>query len=257
MKTKIAVFFAFVLASVAFYFSGLGSSTSANIAFSFFIGLLPMAYGYAAFRFFGFRNFQGKSILLLTAGVSLWVLGDVFWWMLTGGIGQVSAADFIYVLGYFILGTGFLFQIFVMDDAKKGFSKAAAVLLFAVVTAFAYFKFFPVFWDESLAFSENIVASAYTLGDFVLVLVALLISFFAISGSYSRGWLIMALATLLTFMGDVQYALNYSEYSGGGLWDYWYYSGYLMYALGFAVIQNSAQATMRKTVINDKKKNKN
>ncbi len=210
--------------------------------------IIPAVFGFFAFRYFGIKTLSGKSLLFLLIGVMSWVLGDILWWML-GADGSVTFADFVYLIGYLSISTGIVFGVKTIDSNFFSNKKRLLMIcMIAVIAVVIYFKVFPLAWNPESTPLENMVASGYVLGDFIILISTVAIILTALGGSFSRPWIVIGIGVLSIWIADIYYFLNLDTYKGGNLIDLGWIYGYLLFALGFIFMKETAEKAIESDI---------
>ncbi|MFH2020614.1 MAG: hypothetical protein ABIJ34_04320 [archaeon] len=214
-------------------------------------GLITLVFGYLAIRYFGMKTLQGKSILVLSASVFIWLLADMLWSIIFGDA-IVSFADVLYLMGYPLMFLGVYYGILIVKEDFFSDRKRVLLVLGAIVLCgLLYFKFFPLAWDPESSAVVNIVTSGYVLADMLLIIPVILLVALVIGGSFSYPWILIGVAVFLDIIGDFYYNLNSATYSKGDLVDVVWYLGYLLFAIAFIHMKANAESLLK---IADKKK---
>ncbi len=234
-----------LIISVIHYFR-IGGEQYDNIAtvINIITLLITIYFGYSAVKYFGLKTMQGKSVLCIMISMVSWLIGDMIWLVNENAI--VSIADAFWLVAYPILGLAILYGIKTFSPDFFSQKKKLIVLgLILAVLVIIYFKFFPLSWDSEISIIENIVISGYIIVDLLLLMLIILLVLLVFSGFYSQAWIVIAIGITCTLTGDLYYAVNYESYSGGDLIDLAWYFGYLLYGLGFALMEWNAKKALR------------
>jgi diguanylate cyclase (GGDEF)-like protein len=158
-------------------------------------------------------GFRGVSVhrpphprgwLLLLAGFSGWVLGDLVWkiqsWSAPPPFPDPS--DAVYLASYGLLGAGVLAMV---RTRRSGSDRAAfldaAILTTGVAVPAAVFVIAPMTADTSLSTLGKVVASAYPLGD--VFLLAALARLLTSAGARNSSYRLLMSALVVTTVTDV------------------------------------------------------
>jgi hypothetical protein len=243
-KYLIAPAIYFILIFLVYYFRLGGEQfDSITLVISVVTPLITILFGYIALRYFSIRTSQGKCIFFLVLASVFWLLGDFIWDYIDSNV--VSAADYFYWIGYILVVVAMFFGVRVinpllLNDKKKVGIVLAILLVFTSV----YFNFFPLIWDSEISLRENIGTYAYIIADLLILLSAMFLLFFITSGSYKIPWILIAIGTLLDWIGDAYYALNYETYSVTDLVDTTWLLSYLLWAAAFILMKHNAQKAL-------------
>lgn len=246
----LAGFFVIVTAIYVFMIGGESHGFLSNLLF-----LIPPAFavaaGMRAASVYGLKNAHGSALFLLTLGFAAWLVGEAIWFYLRV-IRNVdpfpSLADFFYLVGYPLLFIGLLIELGQEKISLRDFNPFIRTMLAvsASVVGFAVL-YFGVFlaYDATAPLMDNLIAVSYGVGDFLLILPAVLI--LKTTLDYQRGklyspWLFLFFGLALTLIADVLYAIFIEQYSSS-LWPYtmidlFWIAGYLSLANGFFGIRS-------------------
>lgn len=136
---------------------------------------------------YGLKSAHGKAFLCLTAGVALFLLGELLWvyYSMVGTDPFPSLADIFYLLAYPFFFYGFLKEIQLAEIKLSPKKILLATTIFIVLSAvFFYAVFASIEVSGGIA---NVIAFLYILGDIVLVLCLVFLAFIIIE--YRRGWI--------------------------------------------------------------------
>jgi diguanylate cyclase (GGDEF)-like protein/PAS domain S-box-containing protein len=189
------------------------------------------------------RPDTARAWWMIWLGLALTVAGDVSWTIYELVTQQdppfPSFADALYVAGYPFLTLGLILLCWVHRPARSDILDAAIIGTGFALTSWTLFLD-PYLSDNSYPWFERVVLAAYPAMDIPLVAAAalLLLTPAARSGSFVR----LAVAVLLTIVGDVVYAqqLISNTYVDGGLLDSTWLIAYVMW--GAAALSASPEA---------------
>ncbi|HEY0698272.1 MAG TPA: GGDEF domain-containing protein, partial [Micromonospora sp.] len=167
---------------------------------------LAIAVGFRGVRVH--RPSHPRGWLLLLAGFSGWVVGDLVWkvqsWYAPPPFPDPS--DAVYLASYGLLGAGVLAMV---RTRRSGSDRAAfldaAILTTGIAVLTAVFVIKPVGSNESLSTLAKVVASAYPVGD--VFLLATLARMLTSPGSRSSSYRLLMAALLVTTVSDVTWNL--------------------------------------------------
>jgi hypothetical protein len=204
---------------------------------------LIMGFGIYAVRQFGIGSKHGKALAFLTAGISLWVIGDLLY-MVTEDILQKQAfpsyIDVIYLLGYPVVLVGLYIEIkspMLRDVFSRQQKLAFPGVFLLLATLYIFFIYAPA---SGNTFAENVIMILYNIGDIVLIFYSL--SVLAIANQYRQGsffesWIFVFAGLIIIFIADILYALYFNEYDLGNFYyiiiDLTYFLGYLSISYAF------------------------
>jgi hypothetical protein len=165
---------------------------------------LGILLGIDAIAFFGLKTSQAKGILLILLGLMLWYFADLaaaFEWL------PRSWRDPIYFIGYIGLIGGEIFGILTIKENFFQEKKYYLGFFAAFVACFLLYWLFPLGWDSSATFMENVFVGGYLVLDlWVFVPIAYIISF-AFTGAFSKPWIIVSAGLLTTGIADFLFTL--------------------------------------------------
>ena len=232
--------FAYVLLVIAaFYFrESLGRL---NDMISIITPAITVYFGYKAYKFFGSKSLQGKSILLITICMGLFLFGDFYWILHDKEV--ISIADLLWLLGYPFFIVGIYLGVIIIDPDFFKQRKNMLVTGLLLIVAAMYLKFFPLSWNSEAGFLENLVTYGYVIADVMLLFFTLLVvyvSYLIRSGKYFKFWVAVGIGNILFLVADSLYAINYATYISGDFVDMIWILGYIAYAIGFIILVDNA-----------------
>jgi hypothetical protein len=206
-----------------------------------FTPLICLFFGYKAIRYFGLKTKQGKSALFITLGIGLWFLADVLWMILFDGA-VISIADIFYLLPYILIPIGIsLGALTINPEFFKDTKKIVIMIILEILLILFFFKVLTIPWSNDIGFIENLVTSGYVIGDLMLLISLSFLLFSILSGKFKLPWIMIAIGTLINFLGDIFYAINYNNYNSGDLIDVSWIIAYLFFGLGLYLLKNTAE----------------
>lgn len=255
-----ALFSFFVISSV-FYVLMLGGEANRFITNALFLvpPFLAVALGLGAMQVYGWRNAHGLSLGLLSLGFGSWFVGEVIWFVLRIIMNidpYPSVADIFYLLGYPLLFIGLLLELkeqrLEIRDIDP-FTRTLVVFFLFVLYAFVlYFQLF-LAYDPSASLIENFTAISYGLGDFVLIIPAVLVLKTTLDfqkGRLYTPWLAVFTGLFLTLIADLLYSIYTEQYSATlfpyNLIDLFWIGGYLALAYGFFGIRSVIESAHKR-----------
>ena len=149
------------------------------------------------------RPAHRRGWLLILAGLSGWVAGDLLWqaesW---GGTAPFPApSDAVYLASYGVLGAGVLAMV---RTRRSGSDRAAfldaAILTTGVAVLATVFVIAPVGRDATLSTMAKVVSSAYPVGD--VFLLGMLAKVFASPGARNSSFRLLLAALVITTVAD-------------------------------------------------------
>ncbi len=215
--------------------------------------LIPIIFGYVTIKYFGLKSMHGKSIMLLTIGLALWLIADTYW-IFDSTI--PSVADLFYLTGYIFFAASFIYSIRIVDPNYDFFKDKSKVFLMAtsiVLGIIVYMDFFTITWDSNISVIKNIVTTGYVLADALLIIILFIIIGIVFVSRYNLVWILILIATTLVFIADVLYGINYSDYDLGDNLDLLWYFSYLTYASAIIFLKSITEKSIQELSIQEKK----
>jgi hypothetical protein len=179
--------------------------------------------GVSAVLRIGTRGRLGRSLINITVGLLLWLIGEVIWVVFEYGLGIdpfPSLADFFYLVAYIPLFIGIYLQV--QGEAVKAWRNRLLVLALLSASLVAIVSYAGIYlaYDPTATMLENSIAMAYGLDDLVLVLVGLFV--YALSVEYRGGRLAVAgwfflLGLVAILAADILFAIFVDPYEAGEL----------------------------------------
>lgn len=159
--------------------------------------VLTGAYGLAHHRP---AHLRGWAFLL--AGFGGWVVGDVLWWLDPAPGSALPAADVVYLTSYAVLAAGLLSMLHTRRDGAGAatFLDASIVTVGAGVLV-AVFLVAPVTGDAGVSLADKVIATAYPLGD--LLLMAIAARMWASPGGRTPSYRLLVAALVMVLLADV------------------------------------------------------
>lgn len=222
--------------------------TEAIFVLSSFMPVLALIY---TLKIYGFDRGHGKALFFIFLSFAALFIGEVIWaiYDFLDVDPFPSIADYFYILSYPLLFIG-LFEELEMSKVKwSSNSRLSKVLMglvgfFLVVLVF-YFGIY-LAYDPEVTLFENVVAMLYSVGDLVLIGLALFV--LRIMNEFQGGlffysWLSVFIGLFLTLIADIAFSIYNAPYEEGifvynvildGVW----MAAYLSFAYGFASMAN-------------------
>jgi len=226
-----------------------------NYLYSFLFGLIPLIGGMVAMtrvrRWGGFKSAVGKAVFFIGAGLSLWGTGDSIWayynFFLHIGVPYPSLADVAFLPSIFFYGLGTVYlakatglKIVLENRYAKIFAAVATTIVFLV----SYYVLVIVARGGVLISSDStltktILDIAYPLGDFVSLMLAVVISGFAfryLKSKYRYDIIAVLMGLAVMFVGDAvfSYTTTINTFYNGSVEDLIFTIG--MFLLTFGVL---------------------
>lgn len=238
------VFYCIALSSYIFIGSGNMYSIT-NVLYTFTPFMATVSAGYALYRY-GFQGDRTKTFFLLTLGMLCWFLGEItydFYQYILVEVPYPSFADVFFLLSYPLLLIGLLNELQIahlswskITSANKFLFLVLTFLLSILVIYFGIYKAFNP--DETLV--SNIVAMAYGVGDFILLMAVMLLLVYVLEfreGLLFRTWFSLFLSFSCIIVGDILFALYNDAYQANNTFyktviDSFYMFGYIFFAHG-------------------------
>ena len=165
------------------------------------IAVLAMATGF--WGVLAHRPAHARGWVLLSAGFSGWVVGDLLWQIESWDAmpSFPAPSDAVYLASYAVLGAGVLAMV---RTRRSGSDRSAfldaAILTAGVAVLVTVFVIAPVGRDTSLSTAAKVVSSAYPVGD--VFLLATLASMLTSSGARNSSYRLLLAALALTTVTD-------------------------------------------------------
>ena len=166
--------------------------------------VLAMASGFSGVL--AHRPAHPRGWLLLLAGFSGWVVGDLLWQLESWDAmpSFPAPSDAVYLASYAVLGAGVLAMV---RTRGSGGDRAAfldaAILTTGVAVLVTVFVIAPVGRDASLSTAAKVVSSAYPVGD--VFLLATLAGIFTSPGARNGSYRLLLAALALTTVTDTMW----------------------------------------------------
>ena len=248
---KIILSYAVLLFFVFFFnpFSEILSFKNYLIVFSSFF---PIYFAYKAYKFFGIKNYQGKSMFFI--GLSMFFGGLGRFILISESLNNLISADifFIFLRPFFGLGI-----FFALKTINPEFYKDKKTILPLAFIGLAVSIIYVFLFQLKLNFNsyEKSLYSVYILLDAVLI--AFVVIFFYLAylvrkGLYKMVWLHLAIGAIFFGLSQSYYIYNPDSYVVGTVFDLGWGFGFLL----FATAINSLLVLTKKIIsISKKKKN--
>lgn len=213
---------------------------SYNYLYGFLFGLIPLVAGIIAmgkFRIWsGFQSAVGKGVFFVGLGIFCWGMGAMFWAYYNFFVGvsvpYPSLADIFYAPSIFFYGLG-AFYLSGATGAKFGFKNTYAKIFVVVAPIVVLFLSYyllvviargGVFVSEGEPLLKTVLDIVYPLGDFVGLLLAVIISglsFKYLGGKYKSDIFAILLGIGVMFVSDAtfSYTTTVGTYYNGSFVD--------------------------------------
>jgi|YelNatPaOPRAMG01_1025707.scaffolds.fasta_scaffold01767_12 hypothetical protein len=199
----------------------------------------PVAAGFLLIKKYGiFNSLFGKCFSFLTAGLTLWFLGE-FLWPIYSRVLNVempfpSLMDFLWMGGYIFIGIGvyIIFTIFKPNLVLKRLTRFLIIFLTLIVILAIIFLTPIIYYKAS--FLEQVIYCYYLIADIIILSLLMVVYRIFKGGEISKAWLILVLGIIVIFLADIFFNLATSINSEFylSLGDLIYINGYSLTALG-------------------------
>jgi len=204
-----------------------------------------------ASRIYGFKSANGRAIILIAAGLVVWAIAEIVWYVLQSFMGNndfPTVTDIFFLLAYPIWGFG-IYQGFTTAEVKLvRVRKSLLTLVFSasiiLTILVSYFGIYQAY-DPNADLLANIVAIFYGLGDLVLIILSLLTILVASEyrgGKLASFWKTMAAGFFVFLVADILFAMYRDQFMADikpyAYIDLMWLSGYLLIA--YAMLENYA-----------------
>ncbi|MBS7655589.1 hypothetical protein KEJ50_03715 [Candidatus Bathyarchaeota archaeon] len=185
-----------------------------------------------------FNSLFGKCFFFLTAGLTLWFLGEALWPIYTRILNiepsSPSLMDFLWMIGYIFIGVG-VYWVFTIFKPKL-ILKRAALLLIVFLTLIAVLTIVyltPIIYKGSSAL-EQFIYGYYLAMDIIILSLLTTVHMVFKGGKVSKPWLILIAGLTVTFLADIFFNLAISVNSELylSIGDLIYINGYSLIGLG-------------------------
>jgi hypothetical protein len=169
-------------------------------------------------RRFGFVGSHGKAWLMFLGAATSWCLAETTWAIYDLVYNQnpfPSVADIFYVVGYPLF---FGFLMYYIKPVKKAITRKMLVTAIVIAACLAIPCVYIAYSsDPKVTLLENLLSTAYPVGDAILLVPALLgISLF-FRGEVSFSWTIICIGIVFFTIGDIGFQIttfNNTYYAG-------------------------------------------
>lgn len=207
-----------------------------DVKVSLFAVLASVA-GFHAFKFYGGKTANGRILLLLAIGVSLWSVGELSWAyqeiVLGIEVPLSSVSDVFWLLGYPFFIVGFHRLLKFGGGLRIDRKQVAFLCILLVFAGLSAYGFYPNLVSEELSALDKSVVFGYVVLDFVLIALAMGAAFSFWGGKIFNSWVVVLLAVLAFTAADILYSFLAEQYETGGLFDVLWDASYVLLALGF------------------------
>ncbi|MBU0660621.1 hypothetical protein KKG22_00395 [Patescibacteria group bacterium] len=186
-----------------------------------FFPVLAIVSGFMLARMYGVKNKNGQILLLFTAGLVCWTLGETIWYMFEQYLAVdpfPSSADVFFLLGYPLLLMALLKKFRLLDITTKQLRAFVAwpykVIVLLAIVLVSYFGIYGAY-DMDSSFLENIMAMSYGVGDLVLIVAAIIAGvgvFMYKGGKFARFWRGIVIAFVFFLLADIFFGIYNTPY---------------------------------------------
>ena len=178
---------------------------------------------------------------LFSLGMGVWFLGELTWaiyvLVLDVPLPYPSAADVFYISGYVFFGAGLFGYVLLFRKVLTAKKTAAASLLCAagaLLTAWVLIVPVASSPEDPLTWALDF---AYPSLDILLLAGAIFGLAIFIGGKLGRSWLVLILAVVFDFLGDVTFSIMSANgtYYSGSVSDFFFLWSYALFTLAFYV----------------------
>ncbi|MCX8178733.1 MAG: hypothetical protein N3D75_02820 [Candidatus Aenigmarchaeota archaeon] len=191
-------------------------------------------FAFLAYKPYGYKNIQGKSLFFMFLGALSWFLAETAWFLyeLNGIMSpKISLADFFWLLGYpfFIIG---IFNLFKISKSKITTTKivfSSIITLFVTIFTLILIEFS----SKSITLVEEILILSYVFLDSSLLLKTFIVVSNISKSEFFKSWSIILLSFSLILIADIIYYNIIEIYETGEWIDLLWILSYLSLAYGF------------------------
>lgn len=209
-----------------------------------FTPLAAVLGGVFSLRIYGIKGKRMVTLLLLTAGIASWFIGDGiydYYQYILNTNPFPSVADYFYIIGYPLLFFGLINEIRTNHiHWREKYSKVLFPLLIVLCVFITMVGYFGVYlaYNAQESFFVNIIAMSYGLGDLVLIITNMLVLRLVLEfrgGKLSKVWIGIFISFISTLIADILFAIYTPSYKTNvgifkNLIDSLYMLSYLLFA---------------------------
>ncbi len=254
MKSKNWIIFFAVLIGIVLFHLLMAPVEEGNLIFSIISDLIivisagmAVYFGIKAAKKTGVQTPQGKAFLYLSAGIFLWFIAEIIWFIYDIAIDSfplVSPADIFWIMGYPLMFMGLFVALKAIKRIIKKDTIIISLVIFASILAIiSIYIIYPVLTYEEYSFAEKVVTIVYPIGDLIVLLGAILITVSMIGGVIVKPWLYITWGIIMYVISDsvysyvtwneAYYILTSASQWISGFIDITYYLSYILMAVGF------------------------
>jgi len=194
---------------------------------------IAIVIGIFAIKIYSLKSLQGKTLALIVLGIISWFLADFIFLIFSSPARYYSES--LRFLGYLPLIIAFFGVLRISDPAVRE-SRRKLFYFFGIFLTFSivYLGILPLVLG-SKSFLGVVLTEGYVMADFILlfgVFLLLKTSLAFKTGSMEKGWLVIAIAFLSTFIFDLYFAFNSQVYSFGDFMEIFWLLTYVLLAYG-------------------------
>ena len=204
---------------------------------------------------FGRTGSHGKAWLFILGAAISWFLAETLWTVFELAYNEnpfPSVADVFYLIGYPLF---FAFLVYYLKPIRNAISKKMLVTAIIISASVAVPSMYIAYsFDPTTTLTENVLSTAYPIGDAVILVPALIgISLF-FRGEVSFSWSLVCIGIIFFAAGDIgfQFTTFTNTYYTGHPVDILLMWSYIMFTFG--VIDNYRIFKKEKTVVDKKGK---
>lgn len=182
-----------------------------------------------------FNSLFGKCFSFLTAGLTLWFLGEALWPIYTRilaiEVPFPSLMDLLWMIGYIFIGVG-IYWIFTFFKPTLILKRATLILIIflALITVLTIAYLTPIIY-EGCSILERFIYGYYLAMDIIILSLLTTIYMVFKGGKVSKPWLILIAGLTVTFLADIFFNLATSVNS-----EFYLTIGDLIYINGYSLI---------------------
>lgn len=220
----LAVLFAMIAVSYTF---GSSSLDFFNQTAYLIFPVLAAVCCFLVAKIYGFRDANGRRILMIALGFTFWALGDIIFYLFANYLHIdpfPSLADIFYLSGYPLVFAGIYLSLHQaqigLKDLKNISNSALTINLLLACVLILLVSYFGIYlaYDSEAGIWFNFFSIGYGIADLVLI-IASVFAFTIISvyrgGKLATFWLRMIVGFLLFLIADILFALFDAQYEAG------------------------------------------
>ena len=203
----ISLLYFLVTATVYFYHIGGDYYDYISNALYLIAPIVAVYFCYRLIKTFGSKIFDKKPTNFLFFGLSLWLVGEIFFIYsdLTGVLTYPSVADALYLLAYPLFMIAIFMELKTIGiQGNKIFQISLVGILFFIIYIIFRFYYHGDYSSEN-SLVENIFNSLYVIGDGIIVFMGILLIYLLYSiknGIIFKPWLYILIGLILNTIAD-------------------------------------------------------